>query len=439
MYKSESFFLIRRGTIVTNRSIQKLLLLAILSSFKYATKIFILLAVIPQVVGAVGSCENDYTANQIYGSYPECTGTEVSQLCELRFTELVNNVPSEIRIKLGLHPTDNPVIVSRVVVVWPGNGTLINPPAMIFNDGYRGTAASASANDVLDFQSQWPEAIIMYTEGTRLICYDEWNTDDVNDIPFFSPRFPFYITQFLPTPHTDLHYVDQLTEKVFELFPYDRNRLYAAGHSSGGFFTFSLMEFRREMFRAFAVLGAHADYGAQRSGDIPAIVENGQVPSARPVLYMMGTCENVFPWVPAYTVPLCWTTPPPLPTPTPTPPTPQDIVAPTIRQLTARNGAEVPAQNDTAYLQNLVDDVRSAVPPNQVKTKRFPPTNSYGAEVLLKIYRGDHGWPPKRTDPSLKATEWVVDFFKSHSAALISVPHSSWGWQVPVVTVPLIF
>jgi len=401
----------------------------------------ILLALTPFFAEA-SDCDSSTPTAVMYGNFPQCTGNEIGQLCEIRFTELVKNVPANLREKLDQNNVpgnlrekpgrlDNePFGVDRVVVVWPGNGTLPNPPAMIFNDGYTSTINSAATNSSLDFQAHWPEAIIIYTEGSRLVCYDHWNLHAVDQVPFFSPRFPYYLTQAEKTPYTDFRYIDILTEKVLELFPYDENRLYAAGHSSGGFFTFSLMKYRRDMFRAFAVLGAYADFGDRYFSDNASIVANGQVPSPRPVLYMMGLCENVFGW----TSPNC-----DLSTLDSTTPlvTANNLVHHTLRQLTAKNGTDIPNQGNIIYLQNHILSV--VADPTNVKTLTFPPFTPYGAEVQFKLYIGDHSWPPRDASPALKASKWVVDFFKSHSEPLVRRTPVNWGWQIPVLSTPTIY
>ena len=306
---------------------------------------------------------------------------------------MVFNVPADLRTKLELHPTNNPVAVPRVARVWPGNGTLANPPLIVFNGGAGSTAAGSAGSWLLKFEVEWPEAIVVYTEATKLTDHvGGWETEVEDPHICWQPRFPH---REEVTMHSDLDYIQDVLDVVDQLFNYNHDQVYVAGHSSGGFLTFSLMDFMPDTFRAFAILGSYADYG-NVDDDAASIVATGQQHPSRPVLYMMGESEDVFSWQPAVDGG-------------------NDKVYDTIRQLTARNGAQVPNQGDRSYLSNLVNAVRDAEPANAVASMVFNPVKPNSAEVVLTVYGGDHSWPPKDAfDPSLRATEWIVDFFQQH-------------------------
>jgi hypothetical protein len=112
-----------------------------------------------------------------------------------------------------------------------------------------------------------------------------------------------------------------------------------------------------------------------------------------------------------------------------------------IRQLTARNGAEVPGQDDTEYLVNLVNDVRDAAP-DGVESFTFNPVKPNSAQVELIVYGGDHSFPPSDADDtSSRAVEWIVDFFRRHLVEAPEEPNILFnhGWTVPVLMAPVLF
>ena len=372
------------------------------------------------------------SASSPCGHHLACTGSEVNSFCEICYDEWVEDVPTAIRQKLGLDLSANPVAVPRVAILWIGDNSDPHPPTIIYNDGYTSNAAIASSSPSHNFQAEWPEAVVIYTEGNRLIYYDDWNLEPGNTIPFFSPRWPFYedaTPSQSGTPFTDYAYIQELIHRVQGLYSIDDDRVYAAGHSSGAFFTMSMMERMPEFFRAFAIVGAHADYGHQNPDDIPAIVARGRENVARPVMYLMGLCENVFPWNPAdqgCATPLGGS----------------NIIYDTIRQLTARNGAEVPSASDTQFLIDLVNYVRAQPPANQFETVQFNPLGPGDAEVVFGAYGGTHSWAPNNAaSTSLRATQWVVDFFQQHQGPPSNeIPDLiDRGWAVPTLTAPILF
>ena len=106
-----------------------------------------------------------------------CTAASVN-FCDIEFDEWVRDVPAGLRAALGLDPTENPVAVPRVARVWPGNGTLANPPVIVYNGGAGSTAwGNAHGAWALQFEVEWPEAIVVYTQATELTNHDgSWAT-----------------------------------------------------------------------------------------------------------------------------------------------------------------------------------------------------------------------------------------------------------------------
>ncbi len=343
-------------------------------------------------------------------SLDACTPTSTAA-CEICFNEAVYGVPGYLRDALDLDPDGDWVDVPRTAVVRPDNGTLAHPPAIIYSPGHGGEAWSESAGHAA-LSTQWPEAVVIYLEASRLVDHDgQWRAASSPQLgdPDWSPRFPHFEAA---SDHTDLAYLEQVLDEAQSLFSYDEQRLYATGHSSGGFFTLSLMEFMPERFRAFAMLGAYADYGRDGYGDTPVVVARGKSPQARPVLSIMGLCDATFPWSPGAST--CGS---PFPAPA-------DRVHETVRQLTARAGAFVPGQDDRAYLDQLVAGAQSG----GMGSTSFAPAKTHGRAVDIRVYPGGHSWPAV-------ADFWVVDYFRSHDQALSSGPDPIFerGWAVPAL------
>lgn len=344
--------------------------------------------------------------------------------CDIQFGEDVYDMPNPLRAALNIISNSNPVTMQRIARVWTSNGTLARPPVVVLNGGAGSTAAGNSGSPNVDFHVVWPQAIVVHTEATELVDHDgKWRTPPLGTHgPCWVPRFPH---REVDSDHSDLDYIRRVLDEVDSLFPYHHDQVFVAGHSSGGFFTLSLMHFMPETFRAFAVNGCYADY--ERDGDdIAAIVAAGQKLPSRPILYMMGVNENVFAWLPAVA-------------------TGDDKVYHTIRQLTARNGTEVPGQDDKAYLVNLTNNVQTAAtaaPASAVASKTFGTVKPNSAEVVMTVYGGDHSWAPRdAVHPSLRAVEWVVDFFQQHIAVVPEEPNVLFdqGWTVPVLMAPVLF
>lgn len=342
---------------------------------------------------------------------PACTGASTA-LCLIALDEMVAGVPLALRVTLGLDMTDEPVSVPRQALIWPGDGSFSEPPVVIFHGGHGSFAAGNAA--ALQLETIWPQAIILYLEANRLVDHSgqfrDWGDSSLGDTEW-SPRFPHRLPG---AQHDDLDYLDRMLEEMATLFPHDPTRIYAAGHSSGGFFTLSLTELRPEVFRAFAMLGTFADFGAL-GNDIDEIEAAGRVRHPRPVLYMMGDRENEFLWQPAQAAG-------------------DDKAHRTVRQLTARNGSQSPA--DTDYLDDMVNEVRGAAPADRFATRHFAPALPGGTETVMGVYGGDHSWPPRDADdPSLSAAEWVVAFFQSHAEPIDETLFEA--WMVPALLPPL--
>lgn len=349
---------------------------------------------------------------------PACTPASIA-LCSISFNESVMNVPAATRTELGLHATNNPVDVPRIAHVIPDNGTLASPPVVFLAGGQGSTAAG---NQGLGIHTVWPQAVVVYLEAGKLTDHGgEWKlpADAEFGETCWSPRYPHTEPS---AKHTDLWYLQTVILSSYFTFSFNPAQMFLAGHSSGGFFTLGMRALMPEIFRAYALVGAYGDYRSPGQDDLPAVVASGQQSPAKPVMYIMGDDEDVFPWSPAVAGA-------------------DDRVHRTIRQLTAMNGAAVPAQEDRAYLTTLVNTMRARAPAARMVQTTFAPVKTNGAEVVFAVYGGDHSWPPRDAeDPSLSASAWVVQFFQRHMAALPNAPSVLFeqGWTVPVLMAPVI-
>lgn len=170
----------------------------------------------------------------------------------------------------------------------------------------------------------------------------------------------------------------------------DKNRVFAVGHSSGGFFTLSLMENLPNLFRGFVALGAYARYKVEpesvknllknRAKPIPLNSYSDHAVLPRPVLYMFGTKDKAFrndfpkdrPW---------WD---------PNVKKPQ-ITEDTLEQLAVRNRC------------NLPNPIKFNAQWNEFDTRHDCTGN--GKRVSWYVYDDDHSWPEK-------ANVWAVNFLK---------------------------
>ncbi|MEM1433915.1 MAG: tectonin domain-containing protein [Pseudomonadota bacterium] len=137
----------------------------------------------------------------------------------------------------------------RRAIVWAPRAHLGNPaPVVLFFHG-RGNGL-VSSEPGREFHRRWPEAYVVYGEGTSTF-------DDRSGIGW-GLRFPHLL--YSCGRRKDLDYFDALLDHLEQEQNVDLNRVYVAGHSSGGFFTFSLAELRADRIRAVAVNGAYPSY-----------------------------------------------------------------------------------------------------------------------------------------------------------------------------------
>jgi polyhydroxybutyrate depolymerase len=160
--------------------------------------------------------------------------------------------------------------VQRSAIVYPGTRSNSVPsPVLLWFHGYGGKAVKTAESN--PFHQLWPTATIVYPQGLdtghgrgdgkpgwKDDRYGPWNEDN-----------------------RDIHFVDRLLAVLCEHCKVDRHRIYAGGHSRGGFFTFLLLLHRAEVFAVFAPTSCHG----------PCVRE---ARTSRPVLYLFGDEDKVF-------------------------------------------------------------------------------------------------------------------------------------------------
>lgn len=255
-------------------------------------------------------------------------------------------------------------------------------PAVLYFHGHGGDIydlAQGSAG-LCTFQSLWPEAVVVYAEGTPYVGAHGSAPDD--PALGWQLRFPYKLAL---GQTKDLTYVRQLLAHLRAHHRINNNQVFAVGHSSGGFFTFSLMALMPHEFAKFAVLGAYSRFKVQlvsfddawaNRAALISLSPNDHATLPRPVLYMFGKADTAFD----------------NDGPSPTEPgwhaTQMSRSRRTLNDLLRRNACAVPSGY---YWQD--------------SHREFTPTSEFGAKVVWRLYEGNHSWPSE-------ASQWVIDFFQ---------------------------
>jgi len=236
----------------------------------------------------------------------------------------------------------------RTAIVHPGD---YNQPLIMYFDGYGGDQKSGERFRA--FHTLYPEATVVYMTAQNL-----------NDESYDEAKLEW--SDFFRHSESEAQVDVNLTSTVIDLMmqqhSVDPSRVFAAGHSSGGFFTFTLTEMLPERIAAFAPVSAWA--GGYES--IPAA-------TPKPILYIVGRYDNVFDYNPM---------------PAGFGPTSLEAFQATLDETLLRNSCDIPLSPDywdTPYAS-------------------FTP-NSGGAPVEYRLHEGGHSWPSE-------GNNWVVDYFK---------------------------
>ena len=140
--------------------------------------------------------------------------------------------PKEVRVKIDG--------VAREALVFAPTKTEAGGAPLVFAfHGHGGTAAKAS--DIFHFQKLWPEAIVVYMQGIPI--------ESITDPEGKKAGWQHDVGQ---VGDRDLKFFDAMFARVKKEFKVDEGRVFAAGHSNGGGFTYLLWAARGDKFAAFA-------------------------------------------------------------------------------------------------------------------------------------------------------------------------------------------
>lgn len=169
-------------------------------------------------------------------------------------------VPDPVAVKVG-------ELKRHAVIVPPTKGKKAAHPVVFVFHGHGGTSADAASGFAI--HEHWPEAVVVYPQGVK--------TPRPSD-----PEGKFSGWQGDPADYggRDLLFFDALLAKVTAEHKVDDKRVYAAGFSNGGSFTYLLWANRGAKLAAVGPVGATA--GKQRKGLTP-----------KPCLHVAGEKDDV--------------------------------------------------------------------------------------------------------------------------------------------------
>ena len=301
-------------------------------------------------------------------------------LAILLFADIAAGSPGSYEHKLIVNGYDR-----RALIYTPAD-TSVPTPVLFYFHGYSGTVEDSDSRR--HFQSYWPEAIIVYAEGRY-----PYNADQ--ELAGWRIRFP-YIHKVCGESE-DLMYIDKIMNHLRHNYVIDENRIFASGHSSGAFFTLSLMELKPDLFKGFAMLGAYSRYRVA-TGNLDCsdtkwtsakpleLRPSDHAKTPRSVLYMFGALDNF-----DYDGPDALRS-------YSTSCNEDSHFRNTVDELLIRNHGTVPEckRERSDYIKKTTQQVFSA-------------TSIDGAETRIWLYGGGHGWEAFPED----ANQVVVDFFRN--------------------------
>lgn len=138
--------------------------------------------------------------------------------------------------------------VVREGIVYGPSVTLSNGASVVFAfHGHGGTAEDAAR--LFDFQTQWPEAVVVYLQGIHR--RGRWGDPEGKQ-----SGWQFAVDA---KDDRDLRFFDAVLESVRKEYRVDDKRIFAMGHSNGGYFTYLLWATRGDVLAAVAPVAASID------------------------------------------------------------------------------------------------------------------------------------------------------------------------------------
>lgn len=161
--------------------------------------------------------------------------------------------------------------------VFPAGGA---PLVLVFH-GHGGTAAAMTR--AMPIHTEWPEAIVIYPQGlpTRGTVVDR------------EGRGSGWQSEPGELGDRDLMLVDTLLAWAKREYKVDAKRVFAAGHSNGGWFTYVLWAARPDQFTAFAPAAAVFGKLAEGAKPKPALIIAGEKDRLVPYTLQRRTINTV--------------------------------------------------------------------------------------------------------------------------------------------------
>lgn len=154
---------------------------------------------------------------------------------------LLNMLVATALLTLFAGPTSIRLIVGgvpREALVFRPATVASDTPVIFCFHGHGGSALQASRS--FDIQDAWPKAICVYPQGLP------------TKSPYIDPAGKFNGWDVVPSKvNKDVLFFDSLYEAVFKQVGGDPRRVYAMGHSNGGYFMYTLWEMRPQKIAAF--------------------------------------------------------------------------------------------------------------------------------------------------------------------------------------------
>ena len=155
-------------------------------------------------------------------------------------------------------------IVREALVYVPPQAKIIATPVLLVFHGHGGTMGAAATG--FAYHSCWPAALVVYLQGI--------NTPGA----LYDPEGKETGWQSIVGGQgdRDLKFVDAVLATLRQEWRVDDKRIYATGHSNGGFFTYVLWAARADVFAAVAPCAAFAGKLLPHLKPMPALHLAGQ-------------------------------------------------------------------------------------------------------------------------------------------------------------------